>query len=79
MLKYDINNTKFVTTGNKKSLSNTDTVFRYFLKDNIITGHYSGGSIVDGQMTKVGNENKYSYCSNANHDDELLLVVDRNR
>lgn len=74
MLKYDINNVKFVTTGNTEGLSTTDTVFHYFLTENTITGSYSGGSIVDGQIIgKVLNENTIQLLFQClTTDDELL-------
>ena len=44
------NNKKFITTGNESGLSTNETVFHYFQKGNLITGKYSGGAIVDGQI-----------------------------
>lgn len=59
MLKYNINSTTFVTTGNKEGLSNSNTTFHYFQKGNLITGNYSGGDIIQGQIVgKVIGENK---------------------
>lgn len=50
MTEINLNKKKFITTGNESGLSSNETAFHYFQKENVITGKYFGGEIVDGQI-----------------------------
>lgn len=57
MLELKIHNKQFITTGNESGLSSEETIFYYFEKDNIVSGSYKGGAIVEGQIVgkRIGN------------------------
>ena len=44
----NLDDKKFITTGNKSGLSSDETVFHYFQKGKVITGTYKGGAIQEG-------------------------------
>jgi len=46
----NLNNKKFVTLENKSGLSSGQTVFYYNESNSVITGTYSGGSIIKGNL-----------------------------
>jgi hypothetical protein len=50
MLVSDLHNKCFVTTENTAGLSSAQTIFQYQLNGDLITGHYSGGTIRAGQL-----------------------------
>lgn len=50
MTYYHLNNKTFVTTGNEKGLSSTETKFHYQQHNDLITATYSGGQIREGQV-----------------------------
>lgn len=50
MLEFDLNDRKFITTGNEQGVSGGDTVFHYFSDSRVITGRYAGGRILEGQL-----------------------------
>lgn len=47
---FNLNDKKFIVANNENGLSADDTVFEYTQVDNIITGNYSGGTILKGQI-----------------------------
>lgn len=46
----NLNNKTFVTLENKSGLSSGQTIFHYSEVDDVITGTYSGGSIIKGNL-----------------------------
>ncbi|MEM9928934.1 MAG: hypothetical protein AAF840_03855 [Bacteroidota bacterium] len=46
----DLNNKKFHTKENIVGLSSGETTFQYFQDGDVITGHYSGGKILQGSL-----------------------------
>jgi hypothetical protein len=58
MLRYDLNDKRFVTTANEHGVSGADTIFHYFSDGLLITGSYKGGRILEGQLIgKATSEN----------------------
>jgi len=47
---HDLNGKKFVPVTNENGRSSPKTVFHYFQTEQVITGHYSGGQILQGQF-----------------------------
>ena len=50
MLEIDIDDKRFVTTGNEHGVSGTDTVFEYHMDGQWITGRYEGGRVARGHL-----------------------------
>jgi hypothetical protein len=48
MKQYNLDGKAFVTTGNEKGLSSTETIFRYSQKNDLVTATYDGGLIKAG-------------------------------
>jgi len=46
----NLNDKKFVTTGNKDGLSSDQTIFHYYQNGTVISGNYSGGAIQKGYV-----------------------------
>ena len=46
----NLHNKKFVAIANHEGLSSNETIFQYFQNGNTITGNYSGGAIVQGNI-----------------------------
>jgi len=46
----NLNKKRFRTSENKSGLSSDETTFQYFEKNSVISGSYSGGSIVEGTL-----------------------------
>lgn len=58
-MAINISGKRFVTTGNEHGLSAAGTVFTYYMDEEEITGHYSGGPIKTGQLVgRVTAENR---------------------
>ena len=59
MEKINLDDKKFIAIENNKGLSSNETVFHYRQKDEVITGTYKGGAIIEGSI--VGKQtDKYS-------------------
>lgn len=44
----NLHNKKFVTINNHEGLSSDETIFHYYEENDIITGQYKGGAILEG-------------------------------
>src|SRR5688572_7300747 len=62
-MRYNLNDRRFITTGNEQGLSSTQTVFHYYQQEDIITANYKGGQIREGKI--VGRQTS---------DDEIELL-----
>ena len=49
-MELSINNRQFITTGNESGLSSKETIFYYYESNNVVTGNYRGGEIIEGQI-----------------------------
>lgn len=47
-MAFNLNNKRFITSGNPSGLSTNETVFHYFQSGETITGKYRGGAIKEG-------------------------------
>ena len=47
---YNLNNKRFVVVDNENGLSSQKTVFLYYQIDDVITGDYRGGEILEGRF-----------------------------
>ena len=46
----NLDNKKFIATLNDSGLSSNETLFRYSQEEDVITGRYSGGEILEGNV-----------------------------
>jgi hypothetical protein len=46
----NIDNKKFITIGNQSGLSTEETIFYYYENNDVVTGCYKGGAIIEGQI-----------------------------
>ena len=59
MPELSINNKQFFTIGNESGLSSEETIFYYFENNNVVTGNYRGGEIIEGQIVGKRLPNNY--------------------
>ncbi|WP_225775875.1 hypothetical protein [Pseudomonas sp. Marseille-Q5115] len=65
----------FVTTANHSGLSDARTLFHYLVDGDVITGTYTGGHIVKGQLVgRVAGDNRIELLYHCVTDDGQLLA-----
>jgi hypothetical protein len=81
VLEIDIDNKRFVTTGNEHGVSGTDTVFEYQIHGQQITGTYGGGRIAKGHLVgRVTGPNRIELLFQCvTHDGELMAGQSQGR